>query len=135
MAVYSVYLPKAGAVRKIADRAVFVREGFSYRALALGPFWLAANRLWRPLFACFVAFALIGAAVAVWSLSLVSALLLVALMDWYLGCEGARMLGAKLERRQYRLADIVAGSKIDEVERRFFVRWQPSSNGAPGVSR
>ena len=141
MAVYSVYLPTSGrSSLRIAERTEFVREGFCWRALAFGPFWLMWHRLWRPFLVYIAGVVGIGAAVGSLGLSPVSALLLLGLMDWYLGCEGAGMIGARLRRRRFRLADVVTGSKMDEVERRFFTRWQPGLEQnpvkpAPGAAR
>ena len=50
MRFFRVFLPQAGAEpAEMADRATFIREGFSWPALLFGPIWLLARGLWRPL--------------------------------------------------------------------------------------
>ena len=130
MAIYSVYVPPGGPLPldsagriKAGDRAVFLPDKFSYAAFAFGPFWLLWSRLWLPLAAYALAAMLIVTAVRFLGLSPFAILMLVGLMDWFLGLEGARMIGARLERQRFKLADVIAGSKMDDVEQRFFSRW------------
>ena len=50
MPVYTVHAPyPAGADLRATDKFVFVRDGFHFWAMMLGPFWLLWNRLWLAL--------------------------------------------------------------------------------------
>ena len=132
MAIYSVYLPPTSQNdADLADRTLFVREGFSFAAFGLGPFWLLWNRLWLALAAYILTVLLIALAASSWGLGIPASLLLIALCDYFLGLEAARLKSAMLERRRYRFTDIIAGSKMDEVERRFFTRWRARIAGLP----
>jgi len=74
MSVYTVYEPPLKAHQSAPDpeRFVFVRDGFSFWAFLLGPWWMLRHRLWLA-FVCYVILAvalsialrLIGASAAV----------------------------------------------------------------------
>src|SRR5450755_2973485 len=52
MAVYTVHEPPLRAGAKSApepERFVFVRDGFSFWALLLGPLWMLRHRMWLVL--------------------------------------------------------------------------------------
>src|SRR6478672_11524495 len=49
MNVYTVHLKGSKDDLAALERAVFVREGFSWAALIVGPLWLLWNRLWLAL--------------------------------------------------------------------------------------
>jgi Protein of unknown function (DUF2628) len=125
MPVYTVHAPVAGGTdaRSATDRFVFVRDGFSFWALLLGPFWLVWHRLWLALIG-YVAI-MVG---VVAGLSLLHAgagtrftvMLLIALL---MGFEAASLRRWTLTRRKWRQLDIVVADDEETAERRFFDRW------------
>ena len=49
MPVYTVHAPSDVTLRDEADKFVFVRDGFHFWAMLLGPLWLLWKRLWLVL--------------------------------------------------------------------------------------
>ena len=124
MSVYLVHLPPEGqSAVKTALGTQFVRDGFRWGAFAFGPLWLLWNRLWLELFFFIVATGLLFLGMQFWGLSDWAPSAVSFLIALFLGFEGTSMLEHKLERGNYRCADVVAGTNRDEIERRFFTRW------------
>ena len=143
MAIYTVHLPvKARDAVDMADNTRFLRDGFSWGALVFGPLWLLRQRLWLELFFYIVVAGLILLAQKLWGLEEAAALALLALINLLLGLEGLKLVGDKLDRRKFDCCDIVAGSRRDDIERRFFARWgalpsvaaTPPQTSAPSVA-
>ena len=124
MSVYLVHLPPDGnSAVKTALRTQFLREGFRWGAFTFGPLWLLRHRLWLELFFFIVATGLLFIGERFWGLSDWAPSAVLFLIALFLGFEGTAMLEHKLERGNYRCADVVAGTNRDEIERRFFARW------------
>ncbi len=104
------------------ERARVFRVGFVWPALVVGPLWLVARRLWRPLALWIVAATLVGAAAAYGLLYGGAAFWLYALAALYLGLEGRALEAAELTRRGQPLADIVCAADSSGAERTFFAR-------------
>lgn len=122
MARYTVHVPAKPEVRAEAhERAVFVRDGWSWGALFFGPFWLLWHRHWLV---GFLAVTIYGALLAVLvsqpivEAAKVAAVLLIAFL-W--GLEGASLRRVALAFAGYREEALVVGSNLDEIERRFFL--------------
>ena len=65
MPVYTVHAPTAYAADfRATDKFVFVRDGFHFWAMLLGPLWLIAKRLWLALLGWLVLVAALEVAVA-----------------------------------------------------------------------
>ena len=62
MAIYSVYLPSDARLEVVADRAVFVRDGFAFWAFLFGPLWFLRHREWLGLVGWLVIATLLGIA-------------------------------------------------------------------------
>jgi len=92
-----------GAHLKANAEPVLVREGFSWGALLLGPFWLAAHRAWIPAAISLAAYVLIAVLAPV----PVSVILLVGLAV-LLGLTGHDLRQWSLDRRGYLLVHVVA---------------------------
>jgi hypothetical protein len=87
---------------------LLVREGFSWGALIFGPLWLLAHRAWIPAALAIAGSVVIGAASAGETRTVLS--IAYALL---LGLSGNDMWRFSLERRGYRLADVVAARDAD----------------------
>jgi len=130
---YTVHEPSDGPRDRFerAEALVFVRDGFSWMAALLTPFWMIAHRLWL---------ALIGYLVVVVGLQLLLAMLgmpqravgwVMVAVHLLVGFEGDAIRRWTLRRRGYALVGSVSGRGLDECERRFFDAWL---NDRPYVS-
>ena len=125
MSIYTVYEPPLKAHESAPDpeRFVFVRDGFSFWAFLLGPWWMLRHRLWLA-FVCYVILAvalsialrLIGASAAV-------AIIAGALFSLLVGFEAATLRRFTLSRRGWRNVGLVVGDDVESAERRFFDAW------------
>ena len=102
------------------EKAVILKDGFSFPAFLLTGVWLLYKRLWWP----FALFAAIWLAVA-WGLPKLGlpqqAIALVQLViGLFLGHEGHAMLERKLVRKGWTLEGVVEARDMDAAERRFF---------------
>jgi Protein of unknown function (DUF2628) len=141
MPVYTVHAPVADGTeaRSVADRFVFVRDGFHFWAFVFGPLWLLWHRLWLALLGYVV---VTTAGTAALSLSPASAgtrftvTLLIALL---MGFEAASLRRWTLSRRKWRQLDIVVADDEETAERRFFDRWtfgqRSFGNDQPAIDR
>jgi len=121
MAIYCVHMRADQA--EALERAQFVKQGFAFWALVLGPFWLLGKRLWRALALwglCALPVAIAAGAGVLREGAAVELYLLGAL---YLGLDGRRLEGAALTRGGAPLADVVAGEDAASAELGFFSRW------------
>jgi hypothetical protein len=125
MSVYTVYEPPLKAHESAPDpeRFVFVRDGFSFWAFLLAPFWLLRYRLWLA----FVGYVIVAIALQValrWiGASPTVTVLVAALLSLLVGFEAATLRRFTLSRRGWRNVGLVVGDDIDSAERRFFDAW------------
>lgn len=123
MAAFTVHLPPAPAGAAPApEQIVFLRDGFSWWAFLLGPFWLAWNRAWLALLAWTLLLVLVG--LVGWKLHLTR-------LVWegiglglgaILGFEGTRLVAWNLARRGFTESAVVIGENADEAEEAYFHR-------------
>ena len=140
MQIFTVHEPREAAsgppatLDERADGLVFVKDGFSVPAFLLGPFWLAANRLWLPLIGYIVALFTIQA--VFWLLPDSSAALGLVLLIATLGfaLEANSILRWGLERRGHRMIGTVAGKTFEDCEHRFLTNWIGAGRGALALS-
>ncbi len=120
MAIYTVHVPRAAeGVVELADRTAFVRDGFNGWAFLFGPLYLLRHRAWVS--AAVWLLVVLGAIAAADALHLPGGtrLLLLLLLQLFLGLEGTSLRRAALRRRGFDLADVVAGTR-EEGELTFF---------------
>lgn len=119
---FVVYEPENMRAADNAERAIFVREKFSWTAFFLAPLWLLFNRLWLAfvifcaaeiLIVC--AFYLLGIGGIPWFTALLLPPLVVAF-------EGAQLKRFRLQRKEYRETDVVIANDLESAERRYFER-------------
>jgi len=143
MSIYTVYEPplKAHESAPNPERFVFVRDGFSFWAFLLTPWWMLRYRLWLALTgyvivatALLVALRSLGASTGV-------TITVAALLSLLVGFEAATLRRFTLSRRGWKNVGIVVGDDLESAERRFFDAWvhkpwadQSSVNGAPRAS-
>jgi hypothetical protein len=125
MSVYTVYEPPLKAHESAPDpeRFVFVRDGFSFWAFLLAPFWLLRYRLWLA----FIGYVIVAIALQ-FALRWIGAsptvtVIVAALFSLLVGFEAATLRRFTLSRRGWRNVGLVVGDDIDSAERRFFDAW------------
>ena len=133
MSIYAVYEPPLKVHESAPDpaRFVFVRDGFSFWAFLLAPWWMLRHRLWLALtgyvivvVALLVALRFVGASTTV---TITAAVLLSLLV----GFEAATLRRFKLSRRGWKNVGIVVGDDLESAERRFFDAWVNKSWANP----
>lgn len=127
MKSFTVFEPPAAPADRLdrAEAMVFVKEGFSWSAAFLTPFWLPMNGLWIELL---VYLALVGGLEAVLhtlgiNQGAISTLILA--VHIIIGFEADTLRRWKLARAGWRMVGSVAGSRLVDCERRFFEAWLP----------
>jgi hypothetical protein len=146
MSIYTVYEPPLKAYESAPDpeRFVFVRDGFSFWAFLLAPWWMLRHRLWLAL-VCYVILAVaLSVALRLIGTSAAVAVIAGALFSLLVGFEAATLRRFGLARRGWRNVGIVVGDDVESAERRFFDAWtnwpnktwaeRPSVDGASRTS-
>ena len=129
MSVYTVYEPplKAHEFAPDPERFVFVRDGFSFWAFLLAPWWMLRHRLWLA-FVCYVILAVaLSVALRLIGVSAAVAIIAGALFSLLVGFEAATLRRFGLARRGWRNVGIVVGDDVESAERRFFDAWANKS--------
>jgi Protein of unknown function (DUF2628) len=122
MKVYSVHYrhEDAASLAGLAERAVLVKDGFSWPALFFGPVWLAWRRMWLVL-AFYVALMLVVAAIARFvGLPDGAVAIITTAINLLLALEGNGLCRWTLERRRYHERSVATGASLAEAEERFF---------------
>jgi hypothetical protein len=125
MSVYTVYEPPLKAHESAPDpeRFVFVRDGFSFWAFLLAPFWLLRYRLWLA----FIGYVIVAIALQIalrWiGVSPTVTVIVAALFSLLVGFEAATLRRFTLSRRGWRNVGLVVGDDIESAEHRFFDAW------------
>jgi hypothetical protein len=134
MAVYTVHepAPKTGArSASEPERFVFVRDGFSFWALLLGPLWMLRHRMWLVLLGYGVLAAALSVVLHLHASGKIG-LVVWGLIAFLIGFEAGTLRRFTLRRRRYRNIGIVVGDDRELAERRFFDVWvRKDSKAAP----
>src|SRR5262249_38080429 len=123
MPVYTVHAPTAHAADfRATSKFAFVRDGFHFWAMVLGPLWLVWKRLWLALLGWLVL--VVGLEVALASfgggrLAVPVGIVLAVLM----GLEASTLQRWTYSRRKWRQLDVVVADDEETAERRFFDRF------------
>ena len=121
MAIFSVHLPGNATPETVADRAVFVREGFAFWAVLFGPLWFLRHREWLGLVGWLVLAALISVAER-WTGPVTTGgfELILAITTGVVANDVRRLT---LTLRGFRESGVVEGESREAAERRFFDAW------------
>ena len=125
MAVYTVHEPplRAGATSAPEpERFIFVRDGFSFWALLLGPLWMLRHRMWLVAL-CYLALVAVLSLVLRLHASAAVGPIVWTLLALLLGFEAGTLRRLTLGRRGFRNIGIVVGDDLESAERRFFDAW------------
>ena len=125
MATYTVHQPPLGSGTVAAEpyRFVFVRDGFSWWAFLLTPFWMLWHRLWLVLAIYLVLSAALDAGLRALGASVLTLVLAGLLISFLAGLEAGTLRRFKLARRHWRNIGVVTGDCLEDAERRFFDAW------------
>jgi Protein of unknown function (DUF2628) len=148
MSIYTVYEPPLKAHESAPDpeRFVFVRDGFSFWAFLLAPWWMLRHRLWLALVCYLILAVALSVALRLIGTSAAVAIIAGALFSLLVGFEAATLRRFGLARRGWRNVGIVVGDDVESAERRFFDAWanktwdnktwaeRPSVDGVPRAS-
>jgi hypothetical protein len=133
MARYTVHVPaNADALQHEAalERAIFVRDGWSWAAFAFGPFWLLWNRHWITGVLTLVVMGalLAGLAALPASESAKAGAALLVMLLW--GLEGSSLRRLALVRAGYAEEGLVVGDSLDALEQRFFAEMAENTRAS-----
>ena len=148
MSIYTVYEPplKAHESAPNPERFVFVRDGFSFWAFLLAPWWMLRHRLWLALTGYVILAIALSVALRFAGASTTVTLMAGVLFSLLVGFEAATLRRFKLSRRGWKNVGIVVGDDLESAERRFFDAWvnktwvnkswtdQSAADGAPRAS-
>jgi Protein of unknown function (DUF2628) len=124
MPVYTVHAPTAHAADfRVTDRFVFVRDGFHFWAMVLGPLWLIAKRLWLALLGWLVLFVAVEVAVVQLGGGAAAVMAVAIIMAILMGLEASTLERWTYSRRNWRQLDVVVADDEETAERRFFDRF------------
>src|SRR5918911_4931947 len=135
MKTYTLHVPAeahpgdAGAL----DRAVLVRDGFSWGAFFFSFLWFFAHRLWLAGLIVLVAAVGLGAALQVLRVGQGATFWAEFLLAVLVGLEAGSLRRWTLERRGRPAVDVVAAQDREEAETKAFARWlgeAPSAGAA-----
>ena len=136
MAVYTFHVPQDAAPGdpKALERAVLVRDGFSWGALVFQPFWCLWNRLWLMAFGWVAMTMAVSAIIATLGISDAAGRAANLLLACLFAFEANSLRRLALEWRGLAMHGVVVAPNAQEAERRAFAIWlkadQPSASVA-----
>jgi hypothetical protein len=124
MAIYTVHLPPdATTAEQVAEKAMFVKEGFAIFGFAFTGLWLLAQRLWLHAIGYALIFGLIVFAFWQFNLPRMAFGGVLSLLGLLIGLEGHEWIRRNYARKGWLHAGTVSGPSLEECERRFFKDW------------
>ncbi|HEY6632241.1 MAG TPA: DUF2628 domain-containing protein [Rhizobiaceae bacterium] len=124
MAIYVVMEPPAANATEAAERAVLVRDSFSFLAFLVPPLWLLWHRLWIEAALAFAASVALTALAETAGLGFTGAALSL-LVSIYVGLEGPGLRINAMRRRGWHDWGVVEASDAREAEIRYFAGEEP----------
>lgn len=133
MRTYTLHVP-AGALPGdpgALDRAVLVRDGFSWGAFLLTVAWFLAHRLFLAALGVAAALGVLALALTVLRVSPPAGFAAGMLLCWLIGLEASSLRRWTLARRGRPAVDAVLAASRDEAEAKTFQRWLSAEGGRP----
>jgi len=118
MAMWTVWEHDRYDEARRVEKAVFVRDGFSWLAFLFSPLWLLANGMIVVLLAFFAISAAVAMAVERTLGMEMAAIVSIALALW-LGFEARALRRWSLSRRGWTMTAVVEGKRFETAERRY----------------
>ena len=125
MKTYTLHLPSDAQAgdRDAFERAVLVKDGFSWGAFFFTFLWFFVHRLWLAGLAVMVALFAVGFLLRGLELTATSATIAQILIHTLIGLEANSLRRWTLERRGQPTLDVVTGHDSDEAAAKAFDRW------------
>ena len=125
MRVYSVHEPPVRGPDPLpdAERFIFVRDGFYFRAFLFAPLWMLWHRMWLVLAGYLVVSAVLETALVLVGATPADVFVVALLISLLVGLEASTLRRFTLNRRGWKNVGIVSGSDLEDAERRFFETW------------
>jgi hypothetical protein len=125
MRVYSVHEPPLRGLDPLpdAERFVFVRDGFSFRAFLFAPLWMLWYRMWLVLVGYVVLSAVVETALVAVGASPTDVVVVALLIALLIGLEASTLRRFTLSRRGWKNVGVISGDNLEDAERRFFETW------------
>jgi hypothetical protein len=138
MRVYSVHEPPVRGSDPLpdAERFIFVRDGFYFRAFLFAPLWMVWHRMWLVLAGYVIVLAALETGLVALGAPAVDASIAVLLISVLIGLEASTLRRFSLSRRGWRNVGIISGDDLEDAERRFFEAWVhglPSQRATPAA--
>jgi hypothetical protein len=139
MRVYSVHEPPLRGLDPLpdAERFVFVRDGFYFRAFLFTPLWMLWHRMWLVLAGYVIVSAVLETALVAVGATPADVSIVALLISLLVGLEASTLRRFTLSRRGWLNVGIVSGTSLEDAERRYFEAWVqelPSQRAAPTAS-
>jgi hypothetical protein len=125
MRIYSVHEPAVRGLDPLpdAERFVFVRDGFYFRAFLFAPLWMLWHRMWLVLAGYVILSAVLETALVAVGASPTDVLIVALLIALLVGLEASTLRRFTLNRRGWRNVGFISGRNLEDAERRFFEAW------------
>jgi Protein of unknown function (DUF2628) len=139
MRIYSVLEPPVRGPDPLpdAERFIFVRDGFYFRAFLFAPFWMIWHRMWLVLAGYVIVSAVLETALVALGASAADVSVVALLIALLVGLEASTLRRFSLSRRGWRNVGIISGNDLENAERRFFEAWVhelPAQRVTPGAA-
>jgi hypothetical protein len=136
MRVYSVHEPPVRGLDPLpdAERFIFVRDGFYFRAFLFAPLWMLWHRMWLVLAGYLILSAVLETALVLVGATPADVMVVALLISFLVGLEASTLRRFTLNRRGWKNVGIVSGANLEDAERRFFETWVhelPSQRAVP----
>src|SRR5271155_4233183 len=125
MRVYSVHEPPVRGPDPLpdAERFIFVRDGFYFRAFLFAPFWMIWHRMWLVLAGYVTVSAVLETVFVALGTPAIDVSVVALLISLLVGLEASTLRRFTLNRRAWRNVGIISGDDLEDAERRFFEAW------------
>jgi hypothetical protein len=132
MKTYTLHIPADAAPGdpRALERAILVKDGFSWGAFIFSFLWFFAHRLWLAGLMVLVAAAALGALLQWLRVGPAATFLAAFLLALLIGLEANSLRRWTLARRRRPAIDAVGARDLEEAETKSFARWLGERSGA-----
>jgi hypothetical protein len=137
MRVYTVHIPADATPGDPAafDRAILVRDGFTFFAFLFTALWFFAHRLWLAGLGVLVAVVAFGILVSQLELTPLAGVAAHLLLSSLIGLEASSLRRWTYARSGLPAVDIVTGIDYEEAESKAAIRWLARSQAGLSTSQ
>lgn len=123
MAIYSIYRRKGDP----PDRAVFVKDGYSWPALVFTVVWALWHRMWIAAAVLLCLFAAVTVLAEWWGLPEDVIAIVNLALGLIIGFEAASIRGWSLRRAGFTATDLVQATNLEEAEFKYYFSAKTAS--------